>query len=104
MMVKSFLWMLLVSAVVGLSYSSEYSIIPSRLLPFRWAVSLTPVGLLQGAIESDPRNLHIVQKILSAPANRPGFGDVAFLWIWGVLVALLAASILFAMFIRRDRE
>lgn len=102
--VKAFLWIGLAVAVAGLCSSSGYSLIPKQVLPFRWAVSLTPAGLIQGAFESDERKSRIVRYVLEAPAIRPGYGDVPSLWVWGVAVSLTAWTLLFLHFPRHQRK
>ncbi len=96
-------WTVLFLSLVGLSFSSGYSLIPKQFLPFRWAISLTPVGLLQGALESDERKVRVVRYIMTAPAIRPGYFDLPYLWLFGVVVAVVALALLALHFPRSGR-
>jgi hypothetical protein len=104
MKVKLVLWLSMVIAVIGLSIASGYSLIPAQFLPFRWAISLTPFGLVQGFFETEAAKIETVQYVLSAPAIRPGYGDVPGLWCWGVAVALAALSLLAVHFPLQRRK
>lgn len=91
-------WAINLASLLGLALLSGYSIVPKQLLPLRWALSLTPVGLIQGLLETDEKNARIFSYIIHAPANRAGYGDVQFLWIVGIILAASSTILLWLTF------
>ncbi len=85
-------------SLMGLSWASNFFIIPAAPLPLRWALSLTPLGFVVGAFETEVRSRQIWQQILASEAARPGYFSVAYLWLWGLGVFVSALVLLHLCF------